>query len=425
MNKDFFISENSCVRLFILLMSLFVCLSACAVEQAKSDNRNSFSSPKNTVSNKEAESSKNQNVFDEFLKADFPAADGFDFPVGNADGKGGYVDKATGKRYDGWKISTQFLEKYDLGIHPAEDWNGTGGGDTDLGQDVFAVANGRVVYAENAGKLWGNIVIIEHIFYENNQKKKIRSLYAHLQEIRVKKGDDVRRRQAIATIGQDPEKSYLPHLHLELRWNAELPPTYWASSNGKDAAWIKENYASPSEFINSHRQLFVPQKEATLVLVDQASYKMHLYKSGNLQGEYNVSFGQAKGVKQVQGDNKTPVGMYFVIQKHRGKFDGAYGEYYGGHWIKINYPNKYDAQRGISEKIIGNQQASAIENAWKNRAATLQSTKLGGGIGFHGWIREWENTGSRHLSWGCVVMHIYDIRRLFDEIPEGTMVVIF
>jgi hypothetical protein len=34
------------------------------------------------------------------------------------------------------------------------------------------------------------------------------------------------------------------------------------------------------------------------------------------------------------------------IGKHRGSFDGAYGAYYGGHWIKVNYQNKYDAARG-------------------------------------------------------------------------------
>jgi len=32
--------------------------------------------------------------------------------------------------------------------------------------------------------------------------------------------------------------------------------------------------------------------------------------------------------------------------------------------------------------------------------------------------------GPRHLSWGCVVMHLYDIQKLYDQIPEGTMLVI-
>lgn len=140
--------------------------------------------------------------------------------------------------------------------------------------------------------------------------------------------------------------------------------------------------------------------------------------------EYDVSFGQAKGQKLVQGDNKTPKGMYFVIQKHRGNFDGPYGAYYGGHWIKINYPNKYDADRAAAQQMISRQEQAAITAAWEKRAATLESTKLGGGIGFHGWVKEWDNSGPRHLSWGCVVMHVYDIQKLYDQIPEGTMVVI-
>ncbi len=55
----------------------------------------------------------------------------------------------------------------------------------------------------------------------------------------------------------------------------------------------------------------------------------------------------------------------------------------------------------------------------------LEKTPLGGGIGFHGWAREWENTGPRHLSWGCVVLHLSDIGRFYEQVPEGAMVVIF
>lgn len=403
--------------LILFALFVFILLSGCTIKKTEVK---SLSEVSPTLS-PEIKS----NVFDQYLKSDFAAADGFDFPVGNVDGKGGYVDKLTGKRHDGWFIATRFVEQYSLGIHPGEDWNGAGGGDTDLGQDVFVVANGLVVFAENCGRLWGNVVIVEHIFYENDEKRKIRSVYAHLQEIKVSSGEAVRRRQIIGSIGQDPEKLFPPHLHLELRWDDTLPPTYWASSNGKDEAWVRKHYAAPTEFINSHRKLFVPQQEPTLVLVNQATYKMRLYKSGNLQGEYEVGFGQSKGVKRIQGDNKTPVGMYFVVQKHRGKFEGTYGDYYGGHWVKINYPNKYDAERGMSEGIINAGQSAVINTKWSNRELTLENTKLGGGIGFHGWISEWNNAGTRHLSWGCVVMHIYDISNLFDEMKQGTMVVIF
>jgi murein L,D-transpeptidase YafK len=151
---------------------------------------------------------------------------------------------------------------------------------------------------------------------------------------------------------------------------------------------------------------------------------MRLYRNGQLDSQFEIGLGQGRGQKLVEGDNKTPKGMYFVTNKHRGEFDGDYGKYYGGHWIKINYPNRYDAERGLSNRQISSQQAASIENSWIERAPTLENTELGGGIGFHGWIKEWENSETRHRSWGCVVMHIYDITAMYEKIPAGTMVVI-
>jgi lipoprotein-anchoring transpeptidase ErfK/SrfK len=364
-------------------------------------------------------------VFDAFIATDVPPADGFDFAVGDENGGGRYTDKASGQEFAGWYVAVQFAEEYSLGIHTGEDWNGSGGGSTDLGQDVHSVANGRVVFAEHCGRLWGNVVMVEHAFYENHERRKILSLYAHLLEIKVSTDDKVRRRQVIGTIGQDPEKLFSPHLHLELRWDETLEPTFWPSSNGKNQAWIKERYAPPTEFIKAHRTLPVPQDERTLVLVDQESYHARVYQKGTLKDQYDVAFGQGQGQKMVEGDNKTPKGMYFVIQKHRGRFDQPYGEYYGGHWIKINYPNKYDADRGFAQQIISTQEQGEITTAWQRRAPTLQNTRLGGGIGFHGWNREWESWGPKHLSWGCVVLHLSDVGRFYDQVPEGAMVVIF
>jgi hypothetical protein len=212
---------------------------------------------------------------------------------------------------------------------------------------------------------------------------------------------------------------------MELRWDETLAPTYWPSSHGKDEKWVRERYAEPSAFIAEHRKLFVPRLEQTLVLVDQESYKMRLYENGDMKSEYDISLGQGKGQKSVQGDNKTPKGMYFVLGKHRGKFDGAYGAYYGGHWIKVNYPNRYDAARGRAAGHITPRQEAAISASWEKRAPTLENTRLGGGIGFHGWAQEWRNDGPRHLSWGCVVLHLFDIKEVFNQISQGAMVVIF
>jgi murein DD-endopeptidase MepM/ murein hydrolase activator NlpD len=363
--------------------------------------------------------------FDEYMRAEFAPADGFDFPFGDGEGGGSYTDLSTGKRYGGWYKATHFAESYSLGIHTGEDWNGAGGGNTDFGQPIYAVANGRVVFAENCGRLWGNVVVLEHVFYENDERREIRSLYAHLDEIKVSAGAEVRRRQLIATVGQDPEKLFGAHLHLELRRDATLAPTYWPSSNGKDEAWVREHYEEPTSFIKSHRKLFVPQGESSLVLVDQSLYKMRLYEGGRAAVDYDISLGQGEGEKRAQGDNRTPRGMYFVVQKKSGDFPGPYGAYFGGHWIRINYPNRFDAARGRAAKLITPEQESKIASAWERRAQTVETTRLGGGIGFHGWAREWEDEGPRRLSWGCVVLHLKDIDAFYSRLPEGAMVVIF
>ena len=122
-----------------VLISLIVCVQACQRP-----------TPSNPSSNPSPQQQTSPNVFDPYLATDIPPADGFDFPVGDANASGPYNDIATGIEYQGWRIATHFAENYELGIHTGEDWNGNGGGNTDLGQNVHAVANGRVTFAQTA-----------------------------------------------------------------------------------------------------------------------------------------------------------------------------------------------------------------------------------------------------------------------------------
>jgi lipoprotein-anchoring transpeptidase ErfK/SrfK len=68
--------------------------------------------------------------------------------------------------------------------------------------------------------------------------------------------------------------------------------------------------------------------------------------------------------------------------------------------------------------------AAEIARAWAQRLATPQKTRLGGGIGLHGWSEAWKEEDGTLLSWGCVVMHNEDIRGLYPRIGLGTMVVL-
>src|SRR5580700_7729013 len=77
-------------------------------------------------------------------------ADGFQLPVGtNGDGKGYF--KARGMTPNG---------------HLGEDWDGVGGGDTDLGDPVYAIATGVVVFSDNVHVGWGNVIIVRHVYKE-------------------------------------------------------------------------------------------------------------------------------------------------------------------------------------------------------------------------------------------------------------------
>ena len=103
-------------------------------------------------------------------------ADGFDHPVGRNGAKAYY--RARGFRVNG---------------HVGEDWNGAGGGDSDLGDPVYSIAHGVVVYARDYRAGWGKVVIVRHAFFDNGQTQHADSLYGHLQDIFVREGQQITR----------------------------------------------------------------------------------------------------------------------------------------------------------------------------------------------------------------------------------------
>ena len=85
-----------------------------------------------------------------------PLADGFDFPVGKPDAKGYYKSR-------GLRLATP--------RHLGEDWNGVGGGNSDLGDPVYSIGMGLVTYAADARGRWGKVVIVRHAFREPKSGK--------------------------------------------------------------------------------------------------------------------------------------------------------------------------------------------------------------------------------------------------------------
>lgn len=129
-------------------------------------------------------------------------ADSFAYPIGN----GEILTQAKDK--DGWYNALDFGEENHLG----EDWNKNTGGNTDCGEPVYAIANGEITYAADAGPGWGNVIIVTHTLPDGS---KVQSLYGHLLEI-LKTSGEVKKRELIGKVGNANGK-YLCHLHLELR----------------------------------------------------------------------------------------------------------------------------------------------------------------------------------------------------------------
>lgn len=78
-----------------------------------------------------------------------------------------------------------------------------------LGDDVIAALDGKVIMAGYNNGGYGNLIVIEH---GNN----IETYYAHLSEIYVSTGDNVEKGDVIGAIGSTGYSTG-PHLHFELR----------------------------------------------------------------------------------------------------------------------------------------------------------------------------------------------------------------
>lgn len=163
-------------------------------------------------------------------------ADKFAYPIGKTE----TITQAKDKK-DDWYNAQDF----GANMHLGEDWNKNSGGNTDCGEPVFAAANGTIVYAENAGTGWGNVVIIEHNLPDG---KKVQTLYGHLQKI-LKNSGEVKMREQIGEVGNADGK-YLCHLHFELR---EENCPMW---NQAGAGYSSENkgWLDPSDFIDARRK---------------------------------------------------------------------------------------------------------------------------------------------------------------------------
>lgn len=136
-----------------------------------------------------------------------------------------------------------------------------------------------------------------------------------------------------------------------------------------------------------------------VIIVDKLAHRCQVYIAGELLAEYPVELGPRwMGQKLRQGDNATPEGKYFIIEKKA----SAETRYYKA--LEINYPNEEDNARFLAAQQRGRIPASAHP---------------GGLIEIHG-------DGGKGSDWtaGCVALQNNHMDEIYSMTTVGTPVTI-
>jgi len=146
----------------------------------------------------------------------------------------------------------------------------------------------------------------------------------------------------------------------------------------------------PSQFLK------ISPQTRTAIAVDAAKSRLYLFTNGpaglKLTADYYVSVGKAGTIKSQEGDQRTPLGVYYITSNLDTK---TLNDFYGAGAMPLNYPNILDIKRG----------------------------KSGGGIWLHGTPPQNYARPPRSTD-GCLVLSNPDIQALIRQITVGATPVV-
>jgi len=146
----------------------------------------------------------------------------------------------------------------------------------------------------------------------------------------------------------------------------------------------------PSQFLK------ISPQARTAIAVDAAKSRLYLFTNGRgglkLTADYYVSVGKAGTIKSQEGDQRTPLGVYYITSNLDTK---TLNEFYGAGALPLNYPNILDIKRG----------------------------KSGGGIWLHGTPAQNFARPPRSTD-GCLVLSNPDLLALIRQVSVGATPVV-
>lgn len=165
------------------------------------------------------------------------------------------------------------------------------------------------------------------------------------------------------------------------------------------------NVSAQDNYLPSNILMMDPNFAHHVILVEKSTHQLHVFENDNtypkLLKTYNIASGKIKGDKSVNGDHKTPEGIYtlqdFLSKEELKRRHGDYAKIYGAGAFPMDYPNFVDQR----EK------------------------KSGGGIWLHS--TDDDNRISKGLdSRGCVVVQNADLKDIgkYIELKHTPIIVV-
>lgn len=147
----------------------------------------------------------------------------------------------------------------------------------------------------------------------------------------------------------------------------------------------------PSQFIT------LPPTTRHAIAVDASRSRLYLFENGpqglHLVADHYASIGKLGSDKRLEGDQRTPLGVYFITSRLEGR---QLTDFYGVGALTLNYPNEYDRRLG----------------------------RTGSGIWLHGVPTE-SYARSPQSTDGCVVLANPELQSIIDRVQtRNTPVVI-
>lgn len=185
-----------------------------------------------------------------------------------------------------------------------------------------------------------------------------------------------------------------------------------AASNFSTDSGINVKYPKYSKYskslsilVEEYLNINNPKNITKILVMEKRKQRLTVYINGDKIKSYQAAHSGVLDDKEVEGDLKTPAGIFFLERKKNSRFYKP---------LLISYPLPEDAERGLKEGIISKTRYKEIISAHKAcRIPQQRMGGLGGQLLIHG------GGSSSNWTYGCIGLNNADMDEIYEFIEPG------